>query len=117
MVMTMRTIVPAEGAILERILETTYQSRHEGLSRHAFANYDTALRSTPWALHHEQRFALVEGTNVLASAQRQDLTATLGGRDVRACGISGVFVAPGRDGGRPEEELVERLLDDARSRL
>ena len=51
--MTMRTIVPAEGAILERILETTYPSRHDGLSRHAFANYDTALRSTPWALHHE----------------------------------------------------------------
>ena len=98
MVMTMRTIVPAEGAILERILETTYPSRHDGLSRHAFANYDTALRSTPWALHHEQRFALVEGTNVLASAHRQDLTATLGGRDVRACGISGVFVEPARDG-------------------
>ena len=82
--MTMRTIVPAEGAILERILETTYPSRHDGLSRHAFAKCDTALRSTPWALHHEQRFALVEGTNVLASAQRQDLTATLDGRDVRA---------------------------------
>ena len=113
--MTMRTIVPAEGAILERILETTYPSRHDGLSRHAFARRDTALRSTPWALHHEQRFALVEGTNVLASAQRQDLTATLDGRDVRACGISGVFVEPARDGDRHEEELVERLLDDARA--
>ncbi len=115
MVMTMRTIVPAEGAILERILETTYPSRHDGLSRHAFARCDTALRRTPWALHHEQRFALVEGTNVLASAQRQDLTATLDGRDVRVCGISGVFVEPARDGDRHEEELVERLFEDARA--
>ena len=114
--MTMRTIVPAEGAILERILETTYPSRHEGLSRHAFANYDIALKTTPWASRHEQRFALLEGTNVLASAQRQDLTATLGGRDVRACGISGVFSESARDDGRPEEELVERLLDDVAAR-
>ena len=110
----MPTIVPAEGAILEHILETTYPSRHDGLSRRAFANRDIALRSTPWALRHEQRFALVEGTNVLASAQRQELTATLDGRVVRACGISGVFVEPG-DGDSHEEELVERLLDGARA--
>ena len=53
--------------------------------------------------------------HVLASAQRQDLTATLGGRDVRACGISGVFVESARGGERHEEELVERLLEDARA--
>jgi len=107
----MPTIMPAEGAVLERVLETAYASWH-GLSRHAAARFDAALRGTPWARDHERRFAVVDGSRVLASAQRHILSATLAGRRVRVCGVSAVFVDPDGDD-RHAQDLVEWLIDDA----
>ena len=68
----MPTVVAAEGAILERILDTTYPVLHQNLSRQAFAKFDAAQGKTAWALCHQRRFALVEGADLLASAQRYD---------------------------------------------
>ena len=57
----MPTFVAAEGAILERILDTTYPAFHQDLSRQAFAKFDAAQRKTAWALCHQRRFALSGG--------------------------------------------------------
>ena len=56
----MPTVMPADDAILERILETTYPTSHQGLSRSAFTKLDAAQRKTIWGLGHQRRFALVE---------------------------------------------------------
>lgn len=35
----MAIVIPAEGAILERVLDAAHSSLSEGLSRHAFAQF------------------------------------------------------------------------------
>lgn len=110
----MLTVVPAEGTILERILDATYPVLHQGLSREAFAKCDAAQRKTTWALRHQRRLALMEGVDLLASAQRYDLTGTVDGQLVRICGIAAVSTDPARDDGCHAWVLVDRLIDDAR---
>lgn len=104
----------AEGAILERILDTTYPALHQDLSRQAFTKLDAAQRKTAWALRHQRRFALVEGDDVLASAQRYDLTGTLDQQCVSICGIGAVCTDAARHDVSQARVLVDRLIDDAR---
>jgi hypothetical protein len=73
----MTKLVQAEGAILQRIVATTPLVAYRGLSREAFAKYDAAQAKTPWALRHRRRFALMQADDVLASAERYDLTGRL----------------------------------------
>ena len=68
---------------------------------------------TAWAPDHQRRYALVEGTDLLASATRYDLPATLDQRPVRVCGIGEVFTEPARRGGGRARTLVDRLIADA----
>ena len=110
----MVTVVAAEGAILERILDTTHAVLHQDLSRQAFIKLDAAQRKTTWALRHQRRFALVEGADVLASAQRYDLTGTLDQQHVRICAIGGVCTDPARHSGSDARVLVDRLVDGAK---
>ncbi len=109
----MPTVVAAEGAILDRILDTTYPV-HQDLSRQAFAKFDAAQRKTAWALCHQRRFALVEGADLLASAQRYDFSGTIDRQRVSICGIGAVCTDPARHDGCHARVLVERLIDDAR---
>jgi hypothetical protein len=110
----MPTVVAAEGAILERILDTTYPVLHQDLSRQAFAKFDAAQRKTAWALGHQRRFALVEGADLLASAQRYELSGTIDRQCVSICGIGAVCTDPACHDGCHARVLVERLIDDAR---
>ena len=45
-ILNVPTVIPADDAILERILETTYSTSHQGLSRSAFTKLDAALFDT-----------------------------------------------------------------------
>ena len=111
----MPTVIPADDAILERILETTYPTSHQGLlSRSAFTKLDAAQRKTIWGLGHQRRFALVEKDEVLASAQRYALNGALDRRRVSICGIGAVCTDPSHGNEGHGEVLVERLIDDAR---
>ena len=65
----MAKVVPAEGAILQYIVATMPLVALRGLSREAFAKYDTAQAKTAWGA----RFALMQGDQVRASAERYDL--------------------------------------------
>ncbi len=110
----MARLVPAEGTILERIVATTPLATYRGLSRDAFVKYDTAQARTAWALHHRRRFALVEGDDVLASAERYDLTGRLDRQLLTICGIAAVLDNGADDDGRSYAGvLVEQLLEDA----
>jgi hypothetical protein len=106
-------VVRAEGAILERVLDATYPAFHQGLSRRAFTTADTALGKTAWAAGHQRRYALVEGSDVLASAQQYDLSGILGRQPVRICGIGGVWSTPAQGDADHSRELVEHLVEDA----
>jgi hypothetical protein len=106
-------IIPAEGAILERALETAHSISPEGLSRQAYAKFDAAQLKTAWGRRHQRRLALVESGDVLASATQYDLAAVLDQRPVRVCGLGSIFSeSPDREGGHAQS-LVGRLLEQA----
>jgi len=105
---------PAEGAILQRIVATMPLVGLSGLSREAFAKYDAAQAKTVWALGHRRRFALMQSGEVLASAERYDLTGRLDRQLVAICGIAAVHDSGGHDDGRRfGGALVEQLVEDA----
>jgi hypothetical protein len=106
-------VIPAEGTILERVLETAHSITPEGLSRGAYAKCDAAQMKTVWGRRHQRRFALVDGADVLASATQYDLAAVLDQRRVRVCGIGSIFSEPAHREGGHARELVDRLLGDA----
>jgi len=107
-------VVPADGAILQRIVATTPLVAHRGLSREAFGKYDAAQAKTSWALRHRRRFALMQADEVLASAERYGLTGTLDGRLLTICGIAAVLDHGADDAGTNYRgELIEQLLEDA----
>lgn len=109
----MPVLIPAEGAILERILQTAYSVWPEGLSRPAFATFHAAQTNTAWALRHQRRYALVAGGEVLASAQRYDLAGILDRQPVLLCGIGSVLYDPAHSDRSHTRALVEQLLNEA----
>jgi hypothetical protein len=109
----MAAVVPAEGVILERVLEAEHAVSPEGLSREAFAKFDAARVKTAWGRHHQRRFALVDGATVLASATQYDLAAVLDQRPVRVCGLAAISTGPSGGNAAHARELVDHLLDRA----
>jgi predicted N-acetyltransferase YhbS len=107
------TVVPAEGIILERILDATHQISREGLGCQAYARFAAAQMKTAWGRRHQRRFALVDGADLLASATRYDLAAVLDQQSVRVCGIGSLFSEPAHRGGGHTRALVDQLLDEA----
>jgi hypothetical protein len=106
-------VIPAEGVILARVLETAHSMSSRGLSRHAFAQFDAAQMRTAWGRRHQRRYALVDGGDVLASAMQYDLAAVLDEQPLRVCGIAESFPHPALTTGGPARELVNRLLEQA----
>jgi hypothetical protein len=107
-------VVRAESAVLERVLDARYSASHLGLSRRALATADAALTKTTWAADHRRLYALVDGTDVLASAQRYELSATIGRQALRVCAIGDVFGGPPQGSADHARVLVEQLVEDAR---
>jgi len=106
-------IIPAEGTILERVLDTAHSISSEGLSRHAYGQSDAAQMRTVWGRGRQRRFALAEGGDVLATAMQYDLSAVLDQQPVRVCGFAQIFPPPALAAGGPARELVDRLLEQA----
>jgi predicted N-acetyltransferase YhbS len=109
----MAVLAPADGPVLEQILDATYGIWHEGLSRRAYAQFYAAQRATPWGRAHLERLALVEGRDVIVSAKMYRFDATLDGRAVRVAGLGAIFTQPAHRGRGAARELVERLLERA----
>ena len=109
----MAIVIPAEGAILDRVLETSHRISPEGMSRHAYGRFDAAQMRTAWGRRHRRRFALMEGGDLLASAVQYELAAVLDHQPVPVCGIAQVFPHPALAAGGPARELVDRLFEEA----
>lgn len=105
------TIVPAEGALLEGILDHTFTIWNDGLSRSSYARWNGAQLRTPWARTHLQRYALVDDSgHWLATAKQYRFDVRLNGRDGWMCGIGAVFTPPERRGHGHALALVEELV-------
>jgi hypothetical protein len=107
------TVVPAEGATLQRALEAAHSVAPDGLSLEAYARLEAAQAKTAWGRGHRQRYALVDGVQVLASAVLYDLPAVIDRRRLRACGIGSIVSGTAsRDSGYARQ-LVDILCDQA----
>jgi predicted N-acetyltransferase YhbS len=107
----MAKLAPAdEGHFLDRILESTYEIWHEGLSFETYRRFYTAQRATAWGQRHLHRVALVDGDTLLASAKHYAFDATLDGRAIRVAGIAAVFTEPAHRAQGAARELMDLLL-------
>jgi hypothetical protein len=106
-------VIPAEGSILERILDTAHSISPEGLSRPAYAKFYAAQMKTAWGRRHQRRLALVQGDHVLASATQYDLAAMLDQRPVRVRGIGSVLSERADGDSRHAQALISRLVEQA----
>jgi GNAT superfamily N-acetyltransferase len=109
----MADLALAEGPLLSAILDETYNIWCEGLTPIAYRRYYTAQLATPWGRRHLRRFALVEGTDVLASAKEYVFDALLDRLPTRVVGLGAVFTRPAHRGRGMARELIERLLERA----
>jgi GNAT superfamily N-acetyltransferase len=107
------TLVRAEAALIDRVLDATYALWHDGLSRVNYGKFHAAQTRTPWGVAHQRMYALVDGDHLLASAKRYDLTAVIHGTRSQVCGLGAVFTAPAHRGRGYAGELIERLLAQA----
>jgi GNAT superfamily N-acetyltransferase len=105
------SLVPAVGAVLERILDDTYPLWHDGLSRENYGRYWAAQLKTAWGQAHLGRVALQDGPHVVASAKRLDLSMQIDGRIRRVLGIGAVFTAPAYRGRGAAKELMSRMIE------
>jgi GNAT superfamily N-acetyltransferase len=109
----MANFVDAEGRILERILDDTYNIWSDGLSRVAYGRFYAAQVATPWGRQHLSRLALIEGDDLLASAKLYRFEAMLDGRPIQVAGIGAVFTTPATRGRGAARVLLDRILERA----
>lgn len=110
----MSDLIAATGSLLEQILDDTFPLWGDGLTRHAYAQWNAAQLRTTYGARQLDRVALVENGYLLASAKRYRLTLWLDGRAVQAIGIGAVFTPPARRGKGHAAHLIQRVCDDAR---
>jgi GNAT superfamily N-acetyltransferase len=105
------TIVPAEGAFLEDILDRTHEIWHEGLTRSAYGQWNRAQLKTPWARTHLQRYASIDDAGrLLATAKQYRFDVRVDGREGWMCGIGAVFTPRDRRGQGQASALVEEMV-------
>jgi len=107
-------IVPADGALLDEILDYTFTVWHEGLTRAAYGRWNAAQLRTPWAQRHLRRVALVsEDGTLLSTAKHYRFDVRLRGRDGWMQGLGAVFTPPDQRGRGYAARLVGELVQQA----
>jgi hypothetical protein len=107
------TVIVAQGAILDRALDVTGRTFRAGLNRQTYGKFHGARMKTSWGGRYQRTFALVDGEEILGSAEQYDLTGVLDGRAVRVCGIGPVHSEVAGRGLGYARQLVETLLSNA----
>jgi predicted N-acetyltransferase YhbS len=109
----MAELALAEGEILRAILDETHKIWSEGLTPAAYQRYYTAQLATSWGGRGLRRYALVDGSRVLASAKLYTFDAVLDGAPIRVAGLGAVFTQPEYRGRGAARDLIARLLEHA----
>ena len=108
-------LVVVEGRILEEILDATYPTWHDGLTRDAYGRWNAAQMRTTWGKDHLQRFALLDDSGRwVASAKRYLWPIRLNGVAGTMSGFGAVFTRPDVRGCGHATALIEQLIDLAR---
>ncbi len=108
-------LVPAEGPLLDQILDFTHSIWSEGLDRPAYGQWNSAQLRTRWGKAHLVRVALVDDAGrLLATAKRYRFDARLDGRKGFLSGLAAVFTPPDRRGQGYATALLERMLEQER---
>src|SRR5205809_7927705 len=90
-------LVPAEGPLLEEILDLTHLLWGEGLSRAAYARWNGAQLRTRWGREHLVRVALIDDEGRLpATAKRYRFDARIAGHEGCMSGVAAVSGPPGQ---------------------
>jgi predicted N-acetyltransferase YhbS len=111
---TAMRFVLAEGALLERVLDSTYPVWHDGLSRRAYSQWSAAQLRTAWGRERLTRVALLDGSGrLLASAKRYRYDVRIDGRDGWMCGIGAVLTPPEHRRRGHAARLVEHIVNEA----
>jgi GNAT superfamily N-acetyltransferase len=104
-------LVPARGSLLEQVLDETFPTWHEGLTRRAYGQLNAAQMRTSWGSRNLDRYALVDDAGTLLStAKRYRLQARVEGRIVGVCGIGALFTPPAMRRRGYARQLIEELL-------
>jgi predicted N-acetyltransferase YhbS len=107
----MTKLVDAEGAVLDRILEDTYEIWNDGLTRRAYGQLYAAQRATLFGKARLRRLALVDGDEVLASAKVYRFDAVLDGQPLQIAGLGAIFTSPASRRRGAARELIDRVLE------
>ena len=106
----MAILVDADGPILERILDDTYPTWGDGLTRSAYGRFYAAQVGLPWSRGRLRRLALVDEGEVLASTKWYVIDAVLDGTPMKVCGIGAVFTSPASRKRGAARDLIEQVL-------
>jgi GNAT superfamily N-acetyltransferase len=108
-------LVPAEGPILDEILDATYPIWNEGLTREAYGKWNAAQLKTAWGRDHLRRFALLDDRGRwVAAAKRYLWPMRLDGVDAIMAGVGAVFTRPEERGRGYGGTVVNQLVEHAR---
>ncbi len=109
-------LVVAEGALLEEIIDATFPTWNEGLTRSGYGQWNAAQMRTEWGREHLHRFALVDDRGRwVASAKRYRWPMRLDEVDGAMCGFGAVFTRPEERGHEYAGAIIEQLIERARS--
>jgi GNAT superfamily N-acetyltransferase len=108
-------VVVADGPLLDHILSLTFDTWNEGLTRRAYAQWNTAQLRTPWGRNHLQRFALLDDAGqLMATAKRYRFRIRLDDRMGWMAGIGAVFTPHLHRGKGYASQLIEHLVETER---
>lgn len=107
------TVMVADPAVHEQILDLTYPLWGEGLTRRAYGAWNRGQMGTPWGRTHLERVALVDNGHVLSSAKRYHFDALVSGVRERVVGVGAVFTPPGSRGQGHARVLIDEMLSQA----
>lgn len=106
----MAILVDADGPILDRILDDTYDTWHDGLTRPAYRRFYAAQVGLPWGRAHLRRLTLIEGDELLASTKVYRLEAVLDDVPMKVAGLGAVFTSPSSRKRGAAKELIDQVL-------
>ncbi len=109
----METVIAPTGSVLERVLDSRSRAGYDGLAPQAYRRLFTAQAKSMWGRHCQRLSALLEGSDIVASAERYDLSGVLDGRSLRICGIRRVWASPDRIGLDDARMLVDAVFASA----
>lgn len=112
--MTLQDIHP--GPLLEQVFDQTFPLWGDGLTRQAYARWNTAQTRTRWGQQALQRVGLVDDGQVMASGKRYLFDATIGDARVAVLGLGAVYTPEAHRGRGFARRLIDAMLDDGRAR-